>query len=35
MKKKKYKTFGLILLPLIFWPMLAFGSSKYIGPSVN
>ena len=28
-------TFGLILLPLIFWPILAFGSSKYIGPSGN
>jgi hypothetical protein len=33
--KSEGYTFGLILLPLIFWPMLAFGSSKYIGPSVN
>jgi hypothetical protein len=28
-------TVGLILFPLIFWPILAFGTSKYIGPSGN
>jgi ABC-type sulfate transport system permease subunit len=26
-------TVGLILLPFIFWPILGFGSSRYIGPS--
>ena len=25
-------TVGLILLGIIFWPILGFGSSKYIGP---
>lgn len=25
-------TFGLILLPIIFYPMLAFGNAKYGGP---
>lgn len=33
--KSEGYTVGLILLPLIFWPLLAFGSSKYIGPSAN
>ena len=33
--KSEGYTVGLILLPLIFWPILAFGSSKYIGPSGN
>lgn len=28
-------TVGLILLPFVFWPMLAFGSAKYGGPSVK
>ena len=28
-------TIGLILLPFIFYPMLAFGSAKYSGPSVK
>jgi len=26
-------TVGLVILPLIFYPILAFGKSKYIGPS--
>ncbi|WP_343531105.1 DUF5684 domain-containing protein [Pedobacter sp.] len=26
-------TVGLILLSFIFWPILGFGSAKYIGPS--
>lgn len=25
-------TAGLILLPIVFWPILAFGSAKYVGP---
>lgn len=25
---------GLMLLPVIFYPMLAFGNSQYIGPAV-
>jgi hypothetical protein len=33
--KSEGYTVGLILLPLIFWPILAFGSSKYIGPPGN
>ena len=28
-------TVGLVLLPFIFMPMLAFGSAKYGGPSVK
>jgi hypothetical protein len=28
-------TAGLILLGLIFWPILGFGSSKYLGPYGN
>jgi hypothetical protein len=28
-------TVGLILLPIIFYPMLAFGNAKYNGPSVK
>jgi hypothetical protein len=27
-------TVGLLLLPFVFYPMLAFGSAKYGGPSV-
>lgn len=27
-------TVGLILLPVVFYPMLAFGNAKYGGPSV-
>jgi ABC-type sulfate transport system permease subunit len=26
-------TIGLLFLPFIFWPILGFGSAKYIGPS--
>lgn len=26
-------TVGLLFLPFIFWPILGFGSAKYIGPS--
>ena len=26
---------GLLLLPFIFWPMLGFGSSKYVGPAAQ
>jgi len=26
-------TIGLILLPVIFYPILAFGDAKYIGPA--
>ncbi len=26
---------GLILLPFIFWPMLAFGSAQYQAPAPN
>lgn len=25
-------TVGLVLLPIVFYPMLAFGSAKYVGP---
>ena len=28
-------TVGLILLPFIFWPILAFGDAKYLGPYGN
>jgi hypothetical protein len=28
-------TVGMVLLPFIFYPMLAFGSAKYHGPSVK
>lgn len=28
-------TVGLILLGIIFWPILGFGSSKYLGPYGN
>ncbi|MDQ8003758.1 MAG: DUF5684 domain-containing protein [Pedobacter sp.] len=31
--KEEGFTVGLILLPFIFWPILGFGSAKYIGPS--
>ena len=31
--KEEGFTVGLILLPFIFWPMLGFGSARYIGPS--
>ncbi|SOD20205.1 DUF5684 domain-containing protein [Pedobacter xixiisoli] len=31
--KEEGFTVGLILLPFIFWPMLGFGSAKYVGPS--
>jgi hypothetical protein len=26
-------TIGLIFLPFIFWPILGFSNTKYIGPS--
>jgi hypothetical protein len=26
-------TVGLILLPIVFWPILGFGNAKYLGPS--
>ena len=26
-------TVGLLLLPFVFWPILGFGSAKYLGPS--
>lgn len=26
-------TIGLIIFPFIFWPILGFGSSRYLGPS--
>jgi hypothetical protein len=28
-------TIGLLLLPIIFYPMLAFGSAKYVGPAAK
>ena len=28
-------TVGLLLLPFIFWPILAFGNAKYLGPFGN
>jgi len=28
-------TLGLLLLPIVFYPVLAFGGAKYIGPSVK
>jgi len=28
-------TLGLIFLPFIFWPILAFGDSQYRGPAVG
>ena len=28
-------TLGLLLLPLIFYPMLAFGKAKYVGPAAG
>ena len=28
-------TVGLLLLGIIFWPILGFGSSKYLGPYGN
>jgi hypothetical protein len=28
-------TVGLILLGIIFWPILGFGGSKYLGPYGN
>ena len=28
-------TLGMLFLPLIFYPMLAFGSAKYAGPSAG
>jgi len=31
--KEQGFAFGLIFLPLIFYPILAFGSSKYDGPA--
>jgi hypothetical protein len=31
--KEEGFTVGLIFLPFIFYPILAFGSSKYIGPA--
>ena len=31
--KKEGFTFGLIFLPFLFYPILAFGSSKYLGPA--
>ena len=31
--KEEGFTFGLILLPFLFYPILAFGSSKYVGPA--
>jgi len=27
--------FGLLFLPMIFYPMLAWGSSKYLGPEAS
>jgi hypothetical protein len=26
---------GLILLPFVFWPMLAFGDAQYLGPKTD
>ena len=31
--KEEGFTVGMILLPFVFWPILGFGSAKYIGPS--
>ena len=31
--KEEGFTFGLLFLPFIFYPILAFGSSKYVGPA--
>lgn len=31
--KEEGFTVGMILLPWIFWPILGFGNSRYIGPS--
>ena len=31
--KEEGFTFGLIFLPFLFYPILAFGSSKYVGPA--
>lgn len=31
--KEEGFTVGMILLPFIFWPILGFGSAKYLGPS--
>ena len=28
-------TAGLVILGLIFWPILGFGSAKYLGPFGN
>lgn len=28
-------TIGMLFLPFIFWPMLGFGSAKYLGPSAQ
>ena len=28
-------TVGLVVLPLIFWPILAFDESRYVGPAVR
>jgi len=28
-------TVGLILLPIVFWPILGFGDAKYLGPYGN
>ena len=28
-------TLGLVILPFIFFPILGFGSSKYLGPSAD
>lgn len=28
-------TVGLILLPIIFWPILGFGDAQYLGPSAK
>lgn len=31
--KEEGFTIGLLLLPFIFWPILGFGSAKYVGPA--
>lgn len=31
--KEEGFTVGMLLLPFIFWPILGFGSARYVGPS--
>lgn len=33
--KEEGFTVGLVLLGFIFWPILGFGSAKYVGPSAS